>query len=225
MNKKEIVVAITGASGVVYATRLIEVLTASEYDVHLVISDSAYQIFELEMGIKLNCNQFDPKDLGIAKNCISELFPSGQITYHRYTDFTAPIASGSHKTEGMVICPCSMGTAGHIASGATMNLIHRAADVHLKERRKLVLVTRETPFSLIHLENLTRLCQAGAVILPASPAFYHEPGDIQDMINFIVSRICDQLGIENNLIRRWKSRFDLSQEAEVGSEHFVEMTP
>ncbi|MDO4551801.1 MAG: flavin prenyltransferase UbiX [Planctomycetia bacterium] len=224
MNKKEIVVAITGASGVIYAARLLEVLTASECDVHLIISDSAFRIFETEMNIHTNHDHFDPKCLGISQSCISELFPSGQIIYHKSHDFTAPIASGSHKTAGMVICPCSMGTIGHLASGATMNLIHRAADVHLKERRKLILVPRETPFSLIHLENLTRLTQAGAVILPASPAFYHKPQGIADLVNFIVSRICDQLGVENNLIHRWNSKNDLSREAEPSDERFIEVT-
>ena len=127
----------------------------------------------------------------------------GQILYHDYRDFSAGIASGSFRTAGMVICPCSMGTIGAIAHGTSLNLIHRAADVHLKERRKLILVPRETPLSLVQLHNLTTCVEAGAVVLPAMPAFYTKPRSIEDMVDFIVGRICDQLGVEHQLFRRW----------------------
>jgi 4-hydroxy-3-polyprenylbenzoate decarboxylase len=123
--------------------------------------------------------------------------------YHHHLDFSAGIASGSFLTGGMVVCPCSMGTLGSLAAGMSSNLIQRAADVHLKERRKLILVPRETPLSSIQLENMRRLADAGAVILPAMPAFYHEPRTIHDMVDFVVGRICDQLGIEHNLFQRW----------------------
>ena len=123
--------------------------------------------------------------------------------YHDYRDFRAGIASGSFLTAGMVICPCSMGTIGAIAHGLSQNLIHRAADVHLKEKRKLILVPRETPMSVVQLRNLTICAEVGVVVLPASPGFYTKPQSLDDAINFIVGRICDQLGVEHDLIRRW----------------------
>ena len=128
---------------------------------------------------------------------------AGRLVYHHYQDFAAGIASGSFRTGGMVIIPCSMSTLGAIAGGITTNLITRAADVHLKERRKLILVPRETPLSLIHLENMLTVTRAGAVVLPAMPGWYHRPRRLDDVINFVVARICDQLGIDNRLIARW----------------------
>ncbi|MDO4568904.1 MAG: flavin prenyltransferase UbiX [Planctomycetia bacterium] len=223
MCDKKIVLAITGASGVAYAVRLLEVLTASECDVHLVISPVAYRILAEEMGIYLSAENFDPCAFGLSQNCVSKIFPSGQIHFHPHDDFSAPIASGSYQTDGMVVCPCTTGTLGGIAAGLCSNLIQRAADVHLKEGRKLILVPRETPFSLIHLENMTRLARAGGVILPASPAFYHGVRDMRDIVNFIVSRICDQLGIQNRLIKRWKSPEEQEEEADFDPERFVEM--
>jgi 4-hydroxy-3-polyprenylbenzoate decarboxylase len=127
----------------------------------------------------------------------------GRMTYHHYQDFSAGIASGSFPTAGMVICPCSMGTLASLAGGLSNNLIHRAADVHLKERRKLIVVPRETPLGSIQLQNMKTLADAGAVILPAMPGFYHQPATIQDLVDFVVSRICDQLGIKADLVRRW----------------------
>ncbi len=222
MYNRKIVVAITGASGMAYAVRLLEVLTSCECSVHLVMSDTAYKVLETEMGIALPLQQFDCHALGLSTSCVSQLFPTGRIHFHRCDDFTAAIASGSYRTDGMVICPCSMGTLGAIASGLSLNLIHRAADVHLKERRKLILVPRETPYSLIQLENMTKITRAGGVILPASPAFYLGISNVAGMVNFIVSRICDQLGIENNFTKRWQGPDE--QEAEdVPLEKFVEM--
>jgi 4-hydroxy-3-polyprenylbenzoate decarboxylase len=125
------------------------------------------------------------------------------VQYHYFQDFRAGIASGSFLTGGMVICPCSMGTVAAIAHGTSQNLIHRAADVHLKERRKLVLVPRETPLGLVQLRNLTACVEAGAIVLPAMPAFYTKPVSIRDMIDFIVGRVCDQLGVEHQLFPRW----------------------
>ena len=128
------------------------------------------------------------------------------MIYHDYRDFTAGIASGSYKTEGMAICPCSMGTIAAIAHGLGQNLIHRAADVHLKERRKLVLVPRETPLHLVQLRNLTACAEAGAVVLPAMPAFYTRPTTLEHIVDFVVGRVCDQLGVEHQLFPRWGER-------------------
>lgn len=222
MFNRKIVVAVTGASGMAYAVRLLEVLTACECDVHLIVSDTAYKVLETETGISLPVQEFDPCALGLSASCVSELFPTGRIHFHRCDDFTAAIASGSYRTDGMVVCPCSMGTLGAIASGLSLNLIHRAAEVHLKEHRKLVLVPRETPYSLIQLENMTRIARAGGVILPASPAFYLGTSDVNGMVNFIVSRICDQLGIENNLTKRWRGPEE-PEEEEIPNEKFIEM--
>jgi 4-hydroxy-3-polyprenylbenzoate decarboxylase len=128
---------------------------------------------------------------------------AGEIVYHHYQDFAAGIASGSFLTGGMVICPCSMGTLSAVAHGQSSNLIQRAADVHLKERRKLIVVPRETPLGTIQLDNMKRLTDAGAIVLPASPGFYQQPTSIDDLIDFVVGRICDQLGVEHQLFRRW----------------------
>jgi 4-hydroxy-3-polyprenylbenzoate decarboxylase len=133
----------------------------------------------------------------------SETIDTSQLMYHHYRDFRAGIASGSFLTAGMAVCPCSMGTVAAIAHGNSDNLIHRAADVHLKERRKLILVPRETPLGLVQLRNLMAVAEAGAVVLPAMPAFYTRPQTVADMIDFVVGRVCDQLGVEHNLFRRW----------------------
>jgi len=215
-----IVVAITGASGAAYAVRLIDVLLAGGYHIHLVISPAAASVFATELGITLDLKQFDISQFDHVppgKSLIraggvgghgSSIFVDneivrGTLTYHHYRDFSAGIASGSFLTAGMVICPCSMGTLASVANGLSANLIHRAADVHLKERRKLILVPRETPLGSIQLQNMKTLADAGATILPAMPGFYHQPATIQDLIDFIVGRICDQLGIRVDLIHRW----------------------
>ena len=127
----------------------------------------------------------------------------GEIHYHDYRDWMAPISSGSFLTDGMVVCPCSFGTLSAIVHATSSNLIHRAADVHLKERRRLILVPRETPLSVVQIENMRRAAEAGAVILPAMPGFYHGVTSIRDLVDFVVGRICDQLGVANELIRRW----------------------
>jgi 4-hydroxy-3-polyprenylbenzoate decarboxylase len=134
---------------------------------------------------------------------VAKLASPERLRYHHYRNFQAGIASGSFLTSGMVVCPCSMGTVAAIAHGTSDTLIHRAADVHLKERRKLVLVPRETPLGLVQLKNLTRCAEAGAVVLPAMPAFYTRPESIDQMVDFIVGRICDQLGVEHRLFERW----------------------
>lgn len=222
-----LVVAMTGASGSAYALRLLEVLVAAGRTVHLTISPAAVEVMKQEVGLKVDLDHFDPQQLlpseeqlaqdsklkmfqpsggfGYAASSIfseSELL-TGKIVYHHYRNYSAGIASGSFLTEGMVICPCSMGTLASVASGQSQNLIHRAADVHLKERRKLIVVPRETPLSVIALDNMKRLAEAGATILPAMPGFYHAPQSIHDLIDFIVARICDQLGVKNDLMKRW----------------------
>lgn len=227
--KRNIVVAITGASGVTYSIRLVEVLLAAGCDVHLTISAAAQAVLKQELDLTVDLENFHPSMLmlgdklhttdpklqmvrtlaGISSEESSVLSVAsgeqGQIRYHHYRDYMAPIASGSFLTDGMVVCPCSGGTLSAIVYATTANLIHRAAEVHLKEHRKLILVPRETPLSLIQLENMTRAAKAGAVILPAMPGFYHGVTTIQDLVDFIVGRICDQLHVQNTLIRRWGS--------------------
>lgn len=227
--KRNFVLAITGASGMAYARRLIEVLCAAGCDVHLTISKAAQSVLKQELDATVDLDRFTPSMLmldngpslvddklrrirelaGISSEASSVLSVAsgepGQISYHHCHDHSASIASGSFLTNGMVVCPCSCGTLSAIVHGASTNLIHRAAEVHLKERRKLILVPRETPLSLPQLNNLRLAAQGGAVILPAMPGFYHGATSIQDMVDFIVSRICDQLGVENDLIRRWGS--------------------
>lgn len=200
MATSDLVLAMTGASGSIYGIRLLEVLLATGRTVHLTMSPAAAEVLVQETDRKLRLDSFSLSDL-LGKPCSS----AKQVRYHHYMDFRAGIASGSFPTAGMVVCPCSMGTASAIAHGASQNLIHRAAEVHLKEQRRLVLVPRETPLGLVQLRNLAVCAEAGAVILPASPAFYTRPGNLDDMINFIVGRICDQLGVEHKLFPRWGS--------------------
>jgi 4-hydroxy-3-polyprenylbenzoate decarboxylase len=191
----DLVVAMTGASGAPYAVRLLQVLGRLGRTVHLSLSPSAAQVLREEMGLNVDVDRFEPAVFGGME--------PGRLIYHHYQDFNAGIASGSFLTGGMVIVPCSMSTLGAIASGMTTNLITRAAAVHLKERRKLIVVPRETPLSLIHLENMVRVTQAGAVVLPAMPGWYHQPRRLHDLIDFLVARICDQLEIPNSLMKRW----------------------
>ena len=191
----DLVVAMTGASGAPYAVRLLQVLSQAGLTIHLTVSPSAVQVLREEMDLELALDAFNPTIFGD--------FGAGRLVYHHYQNFAAGIASGSFRTGGMVIIPCSMSTLGAIAGGITTNLITRAADVHLKERRKLILVPRETPLSLIHLENMVSVTRAGAIVLPAMPGWYHHPRRLDDLINFVVARICDQLGVDNGLIARW----------------------
>lgn len=198
MASKVVVMALTGASGSPYAVRLLEVLLNARCTVHLTISPAAVQVFDREMGRSISIDHFNLGDL------LSELSEApGRAVYHHYRDFSAGIASGSFPTDGMVVCPCSMGTLAAIAHGQSENLIHRAADVHLKERRKLILVPRETPLGLIQLRNMTAVTEAGAIVLPAMPGFYHRPQSIEDLVDFVVARICDHLGFAVDLSARW----------------------
>ncbi|HVS35205.1 MAG TPA: flavin prenyltransferase UbiX [Gemmataceae bacterium] len=199
MAADDLVVAITGASGSVYAVRLLEVLLQAGRNVHLTVSPSAVEVMERELERTIRLDAFAPADL-LGEAAASA---ASRLHYHHYRDFGSGIASGSFLTGGMAICPCSMGTAAAVAHGLSQNLIHRAADVHLKERRKLILVPRETPLHLIQLRNLAACAEAGAVVLPASPAFYTKPGSIADLVDFVVGRICDQLAVPHRLLRRW----------------------
>jgi flavin prenyltransferase len=195
-----IVLAITGASGAVYAVRLFEVLLASGRQVHLLISPSGAAVIKQELHLDVNVERFELASL--VKKEIADRH-SGQVHYHHHTDFMAPVASGSFLTGGMVVCPCSGSTLSGIAHAGSNNLIQRAADCHLKERRTLVLVPRETPLSLIQLDNMRRAAEAGAVILPAMPGWYHGVQSLQDLVDFVVARILDQLGVPHSLMRRW----------------------
>jgi 4-hydroxy-3-polyprenylbenzoate decarboxylase len=200
MAASDLVMAMTGASGVPYALRLLEVLLRSGRRIHLTISPAGAQVVEQETDRHVKLTGFDLKDL---LGDTGQLAAPGQIQYWGHQDFSAGIASGSFLTAGMVICPCSMGTVAAIAHGLSQNLIHRAADVHLKERRRLVLVPRETPLNSVQLRNLAICAEAGAVVLPAMPAFYTRPHTLHDAVDFIVGRICDQLGVEHKLLQRW----------------------
>jgi 4-hydroxy-3-polyprenylbenzoate decarboxylase len=195
-----LVVAITGASGAVYAVRLLDVLLATGRDVHLMISPSGAAVVKQELDRTIRIDQFDPQSL-LHSGSLADA--ASRIIYHHYTDFMAPLASGSFLTGGMVVCPCSGSTLSGIAHGASNNLIQRAADVHLKERRKLILVPRETPLSIIQLDNMRRAAEAGAIILPAMPGWYHGVRSVQDLIDFVVARILDQLGVPHELMQRW----------------------
>lgn len=198
MAANDLVLALTGASGAPYGVRLLEVLLRAGRTVHLVLSPAAVQVIAHELDRRVSLDRFVLADLLGGAGCASD-----QIRYHHFMDFQSGIASGSFPTGGMIVCPCSMGTLASIAHGLSQNLIHRAADVHLKERRPLILVPRETPLHLIQLRNLTACAEAGAVVLPAMPAFYTRPQSLQDAIDFVVGRICDQLGIEHDLLPRW----------------------
>lgn len=193
-----IVVAITGASGAAYGVRLVEVLLAAGRDIHLTISPSGQAVFETELGRRIDLDRFNLAHLlGAAPPA------AGRCTYHHYKNLMAPIASGSFLTAAMAICPCSGSTLAAVAHSMGENLVHRAAEVHLKERRKLVVVPRETPLSLPQLKNMQAIHEAGAVVLPAAPGFYHGATSVADLVDFVVARICDQLGVHTTLMRRW----------------------
>lgn len=195
--KLPLVVAMTGASGVVYGKRLVEVLLDLEYEIHLTISPSGRQVIAHELGQQIDLDDFRPDVLWESTRDFTKLH------YHAYGDFMAPIASGSFLTGGMAICPCSGSTLSAVVYASGRNLIHRAADVHLKERRPLVLVPRETPLSVFQLRNMTLAAEAGAVVLPASPGWYHGVRELSDLVDFIVARVLDQLGVAHALIPRW----------------------
>ena len=188
---KPYIVAITGASGVIYGVRLVQVLAEQSIPVELVISDTATIVAREEMGIDL-----------------AGAVPQKSVHLHDFKDFTAPIASGSYPVEGMVVIPCSMGTLGAIASGLSQNLIHRAADCTIKEGRRLVLVPRETPLSAIHLENMLKLARLDVRMVPPMPAFYGDQQKVEDLVDFVVGKVLDQFGIVHALYPRWVGKID-----------------
>ncbi|MGM0915547.1 MAG: flavin prenyltransferase UbiX [Pseudomonadota bacterium] len=194
-----VTVALTGASGAQYGLRLIEALVAADHEVWVMISKAAHLVIATETDGELPAR---PERLAAALTERSGARP-GQIRCFGREEWMAPVASGSGAPSAMVICPCSTGTLSAVATGASNNLIERAADVALKERRTLILVPRETPLSAIHLEHMLNLTRLGAVILPAAPGFYHKPASIDDLVDFIVARILNQLGIEHRLVPRW----------------------
>ncbi|WP_311953423.1 flavin prenyltransferase UbiX [Halomonas garicola] len=197
--KPPVTVALTGASGAQYALRLIDVLVAAGHEVWVMISKAAHMVIATETDVTLPAG---PARLAeaLAKRSGAQ---EGQVRCFGREDWMAPVASGSGAPSSMVICPCSTGTLSAVATGASNNLIERAADVAIKERRRLVMVPRESPFSPIHLEHMLTLSRLGVVILPAAPGFYHRPASVDDLIDFIVARILNQLGIEHALMPRW----------------------
>ncbi len=196
-----IALAVTGASGSAYALRLLEQLIAADQRVWMMLSDAARIVMEMEAGVALS------SDLEAAQQQLVERTGAreGQLTLFGAKDWLAPVASGSAAPRAMVVCPCSMGALSAIAHGNSDNLQERAADVMLKERRQLVLVPREAPYSTIHLENMLKLSTMGVTILPASPGFYQNPQSIDDLVDFVVARILGQLNIEQHLVPEWGS--------------------
>lgn len=189
-------VGITGASGAIYGVRLTQELLKRDAKVHLVITEAAWQVFQEELGWDA-----ESKESLIAKHF--QQMGAGELHYHGLREFSAPIASGSYRADAMVIVPCSMGTLSGIAQGASGNLLERAADVMLKEGKKLVLVPRETPLNAIHLENMLKLSRLGAKIVPAMPGFYHKPKTLDDLVDFVVGKTLDTLGAPHALFKRW----------------------
>jgi len=196
---RAIAVAMTGASGAQYGLRLLDRLLAAGEPVYLMLSKPAQVVIGSETDLDLPGRAAD-----IARY-LGELYGAteGQLAVFGQEQWTAPVASGSATARAMVVCPCSMGTVASLAQGASRSLIERAGDVMLKERRPLIVVPRETPFSTIHLENLLRLSRAGALVLPANPGFYHRPSRAEDLVDYVVARILDHLGIEHGLGPRW----------------------
>jgi 4-hydroxy-3-polyprenylbenzoate decarboxylase len=197
MNKKYII-AVTGASGSIYAKKLLEALSKTNARLFLVFSSTGLIIFEKELKIKF-------PEKGKVKKFLSDYFKNKNLEYFDNTELSASISSGSFRTDGMVVIPASMGSIARIAGGISSNLVERAADVILKEQRKLIIVPRETPLSRIHLENMLKISKAGGIILPAMPAFYNDPGSIDDLANFIAGRVLDLLDITgHNLYQKWE---------------------
>ncbi len=198
-HPQTIALAFTGASGMPYGMRLLEVLLAQGQHVYLLYSQVAQIVAQQEMKLTLPSRAKETEAIFNQKFNVSD----GQLRVFGREEWFAPVASGSNPADAMVICPCTMGTLAAVAAGMSQNLIERTADVMLKENRKLILVPRETPLSAIHLENMLRLVRGGAVILPPNPGFYHHPQNVQDMIDFIVARILDHLKVKHTLMPRW----------------------
>ncbi|MBM7633533.1 UbiX family flavin prenyltransferase [Geomicrobium sediminis] len=192
-DQRTFAVAMTGASGAIYGIRLVQTLLEEGHRIHFLMSSAAWQVFDQEVGL----------DISDKEACLKKLFPSGDLQVHGKQDFSAPIASGSYKHDGMIVVPCSMGTLSKMAHGNSGSLLERSADVTLKEGRPLLIVPRETPLHSIHLENMKRLSDLGAAIIPAMPGFYHQPQSMDDLINFVVGKVLDRLNVEHELFKRW----------------------
>lgn len=199
--KKKLIIAITGASGMIYAERLLKALLEGSHTVELIISDHSDDLLKFELGLKdsKNFKTFLKKKYGPD-------IQKGELISYANHNLAAPISSGTHRHDGMVLIPCSMKSLSAVATGASRTLIERSADVCLKESKKLILVTRETPLSLIHLENMVRVTQAGGKILPADPGFYIKPKKIEDLADFIVGKVLNLLDIEHRLFKPWGER-------------------
>ena len=196
-----LILGVSGASGLIYAVRALKFLLDADFAIELVASKSTYMVWQSEQNIRMPVEpaqqeQFWRQQAGSEHN--------GKLHCHSWSDIGADIASGSFRTLGMVVIPCSMSTVAKLASGLSSDLLERSADVQLKEGRQLIIVPRETPFSLIHLRNLTALAEAGARIVPAIPAWYHNPQTIEDLVDFVVARVLDQLGIDCVPLQRWQ---------------------
>jgi len=196
MNQKQLAVGITGASGAIYGVRLVQELLKGGHIVHLMITEAGWQVFRDEL-------DWDTDDRDrVLQEHFQQTYP-GTLHYWTLRDFSCPVASGSHRGDGMIVIPCSMGTLSGIAHGASGNLLERSADVMIKEGRKLVLVPRETPLNAIHLENMLKLSKLGVKILPAMPGYYQKPKTMDDLVNFVVGKALDSLDISHSLFRRW----------------------
>jgi flavin prenyltransferase len=200
-NTYPLILGVSGASGLIYAVRALKFLLEADYQIELVASKSTYMVWQSEQDIRMPAEttaqeQFWREQAGVRV--------SGKLRCHPWSDVGAGIASGSFRTLGMIVMPCSMSTVAKLAAGLSSDLLERAADVQIKEGRKLVIVPRETPFSLIHLRNLTALAEAGVRVVPAIPAWYHQPQTIEDLVDFVVARVLDQLDIDCIPIQRWQ---------------------
>ncbi len=199
IDSKQIALAFTGASGAAYSQRLLQVLLEQEFTVHLMISAAARIVFADELDWSLPARASDVHKMLVAEfQCAPDL-----LKVYGEQQWSSPLASGSHRVATMIVCPCTMGTLSSIACGSSDNLINRAADVMIRESRKLILLPRETPFSAIHLENMLKLSRIGVCILPPNPGFYFKPQQISDIVDFVVARILDQANIEHQLAPRW----------------------
>jgi len=199
MSVSDVALAITGASGAAYGLRLLEVLLAQHMRVHLMISSPGRMVIAEETDLRLPSK---PMEIG---TILTARFaaPEGLLQVYGKEDWFAPVASGSNPPDAMVVCPCTTGTLAEIAAGTSRALIERAADVAIKEKRRVILVVRETPFSPIHLENMLRLARAGVTIMPANPGFYHRPEAVEDLVDYMVARVLDHLDVDHDLMARW----------------------
>lgn len=196
-----LILAVSGASGLIYAVRALKFLLQAEHAIELVASKSTYMLWQAEQNIRMPADPLQQEDFWRDRAGVET---SGKLRCHSWQDVGANIASGSFRTAGMIVIPCSMSTVAKLAVGLSSDLLERAADVQIKEGRKLVIVPRETPLSLIHLRNLTALAEAGVKIVPAIPAWYHKPQTIEDLVDFVVARALDQLDIDCVPINRWE---------------------